>query len=179
MIRKFKNHTPHVPDSCYIFPTATIIGDVTLGENVIAYPGVVIRGEHRAITIGDNTNLQENSTVHIEVGYDVHIGSGVTIGHNAIIHACTIGDNVLVGMGAIVQDGAVIGENCFIGAGALIRRNMVVPPGSMVYGFPARIVRPITDAEYAEIRESTEEYQVSRREFKKQDAAASAGTSQG
>lgn len=169
MIRKFKNHMPRVPDSCYIFPTATIIGNVTLGENVIAYPGVVIRGEHQAITIGDNTNLQENSTVHIEVGYDVRIGSGVTIGHNAIIHACTIGDNVLVGMGAIVQDGAVIGENCFIGAGALIRRNMVVPPGSMVYGFPARIVRPITDAEYAEIRESTEEYQISRQEFKKQD----------
>lgn len=169
MIRKFKNHTPRVPDSCYIFPTATIIGNVTLGENVIAYPGVVIRGEHQAITIGDNTNLQENSTVHIEVGHDVRIGSGVTIGHNAIIHACTIGDNVLVGMGAIVQDGAVIGENCFIGAGALIRRNMVVPPGSMVYGFPARIVRPITDAEYAEIRESTEEYQISRQEFKKQD----------
>lgn len=169
MIRKFKNHTPRVPDSCYIFPTATIIGNVTLGENVIAYPGVVIRGEHQAITIGDNTNLQENSTVHIEVGHDVRIGSGVTIGHNAIIHACTIGDNVLVGMGAIVQDGAVIGENCFIGAGALIRRNMVVPPGSMVYGFPARIVRPITDAEYAEIRESTEEYQISRLEFKKQD----------
>lgn len=169
MIRKFKNHTPRVPDSCYIFPTATIIGNVTLGENVIAYPGVVIRGEHQAITIGDNTNLQENSTVHIEVGHDVRIGSGVTIGHNAIIHACTIGDNVLVGMGAIVQDGAVIGKNCFIGAGALIRRNMVVPPGSMVYGFPARIVRPITDAEYAEIRESTEEYQISRLEFKKQD----------
>ena len=140
MIRKFQNHTPQIPDSCYIFPTATIIGNVILGENVIAYPGVVIRAEHHQVTIGDNTNLQENSTIHIEWDKDVHIGSGVTIGHNAIIHACTICDNVLVGMGAIVQDGAVIGENSFIGAGALIRRNMIVPPGSMVYGFPARVV---------------------------------------
>ncbi|MBM6828721.1 gamma carbonic anhydrase family protein [Anaerotignum lactatifermentans] len=169
MIRKFKNHTPVVPDSCYVFPTATIIGDVTLGENVIVYPGTVIRGEHRSITIGDNTNLQENCTVHIEVGYDVHIGSGVTIGHNAIIHACTIHDNVLIGMGAIIQDGVVIGENCFIGAGALLRRGMVVEPGSMVYGFPAHRVRDITEAEYREIRESTEEYQISRREFLSQD----------
>ncbi len=170
MIRKFKQHTPHIPDSCYIFPTATIIGDVTMGENVIAYPGVVIRAEHQSITIGSNTNFQENSTVHIEVGYDVHIGSGVTVGHNAIIHACTIKDNVLIGMGAIIQDGAVIHENCFIGAGALIRRGMVVPPNSMVYGFPAKIVRPITQAEFDEIRLSTEEYQVSRREFQQQDA---------
>ncbi len=173
MIRKFKQYTPFVPDSCYIFPTATIIGDVTMGENIIAYPGVVIRAEHQSITIGSNTNFQENSTVHIEVGYDVHIGSGVTIGHNAIVHACTIQDNVLIGMGAIIQDGAVIGENSFIGAGALIRRGMIVPPNSMVYGFPAKIVRPITQAEYDEIRLSAEEYQVSRREFQKQDAKIS------
>lgn len=171
MIRKFQNHTPQIPDSCYIFPTATIIGNVIMGENVIAYPGVVIRAERHCVTIGDNTNLQENSTIHIELDKDVHIGSGVTIGHNAIIHACTICDNVLVGMGAIVQDGAVIGENSFIGAGALIRRNMVVPPGSMVYGFPARIVRPITDAEYAEIRESAQEYQIFKQDLEAQDAA--------
>lgn len=130
MIRKFQNHTPQIPDSCYIFPTATIIGDVVLGENVIAYPGVVIRGERHKVVIGDNTNLQENSTIHMEWDRDCIIGSGVTIGHNAIIHACTICDNVLVGMGAIVQDGAVIGENSFIGAGALIPRKMIVPPAA-------------------------------------------------
>ena len=171
MIRKFQNHTPQIPDSCYIFPTATIIGNVIMGENVIAYPGVVIRAEHHQVTIGDNTNLQENSTIHIEGDKDGHIGSGVTIGHNAIIHGCTICDNVLVGMGDIVQDGAVIGENSFIGAGALIRRNMIVPPGSMVYGFPARVVRPITDAEYADIRDSAKEYQIFKRDLEAQDAA--------
>lgn len=171
MIRKFQNHTPQIPDSCYIFPTATIIGDVVLGENVIAYPGVVIRGERHKVVIGDNTNLQENSTIHMEWDTDCIIGSGVTIGHNAIIHACTICDNVLVGMGAIVQDGAVIGENSFIGAGALIPRNMIVPPGSMVYGFPARVVRPINEAEYADIRDSAEEYQIFKRDLEAQDAA--------
>ena len=171
MIRKFQNHTPQIPDSCYIFPTATIIGDVILGENVIAYPGVVIRGERHKVVIGDNTNLQENSTIHMEWDRDCIIGSGVTIGHNAIIHACTICDNVLVGMGAIVQDGAVIGENSFIGAGALIPRKMIVPPGSMVYGFPARIVRPITQAKYEEIRESAEEYQLYKQDLETQDTA--------
>ena len=171
MIRKFQNHTPQIPDSCYIFPTATIIGDVVLGENVIAYPGVVIRGERHKVVIGDNTNLQENSTIHMEWDRDCIIGSGVTIGHNAIIHACTICDNVLVGMGAIVQDGAVIGENSFIGAGALIPRKMIVPPGSMVYGFPARIVRLITQAEYEEIRESDAEYQLYKQDLEAQDAA--------
>ena len=173
MIRKFKSFVPHITESCYIFPAATIIGNVTLGENIIVYPGVVIRAERQSIAIGDNTNIQENTTIHIETGYDVNIGSGVTIGHNAIVHGCTIQDNVLIGMGAIIQEGAVIGENSFIGAGALIRRGMIIPPGSMVYGFPARIVRPITDTEYIEIRESTEEYQISRREFKKQDAVSS------
>lgn len=170
MIRKFQNLIPHIPASCYIFPNATIIGNVILGENVIVYPGVVIRGERRCVTIGDNTNLQENSTIHIEWDQDVIIGRGVTIGHNAIIHACTICDNVLIGMGAIIQDGAVIGENSYIGAGALIPRNMIIPPRSLVYGFPAKVVRPITELEFSEIRESAEEYQVYRRELQAQDS---------
>lgn len=170
MIKKFASFIPHIEESCYIFSAATIIGNVTLSENIIVYPGAVIRAEREFITIGNDTNIQENVTIHIETGYPVNIGSGVTIGHNAIVHGCTIKDNVLIGMGSIIQEGAVIGENSFIGAGALIRRGMIVPPGSMVYGFPARIVRPITEAEYLEIRESTEEYQLARREFKKQDS---------
>lgn len=170
MIRKFKSFIPKIPESCYIFPTATIIGDVTMEENIIVYPGAVIRGEHQSIFIGAETNIQENTTVHIEVGYDVKIGRGVTIGHNSIIHGCTIEDNVLIGMGSIIQEGAVIGSNSYVGAGALIKRGMVVPQNSMVYGFPAHIVRPITEEEYREIREGAQEYQVSRREFKQQDA---------
>lgn len=106
MIRKYKNLIPKVPASCFIFPTAEIIGSVELGEDVIVYPGTVVRAGYGKITIGNKTNLQENVTFHVETGYDIHIGAGVTIGHNAIIHGCTIHDNVLVGMGAIIQEGA-------------------------------------------------------------------------
>ena len=107
MIRKYKNLIPKVPASCFIFPTAEIIGSVELGEDVIVYPGTVVRAGYGKITIGDKTNLQENVTFHVETGYDIHVGAGVTIGHNAIIHGCIIHDNVLVGMGAIIQEGAV------------------------------------------------------------------------
>lgn len=105
MIRKYKNLIPKVPASCFIFPTAEIIGSVELGEDVIVYPGTVVRAGYGKITIGNKTNLQENVTFHVETGYDIHIGAGVTIGHNAIIHGCTIHDNVLVGMGAMHSRG--------------------------------------------------------------------------
>ena len=169
MVRKFKQYVPKVPESCFVFPTAEVIGSVEMGENVIVYPGTVVRAEYGRITIGDNTNLQENTTFHVEVGYDIHVGSGVTIGHNSIIHGCTIHDNVLVGMGAIIQEGAVIEENCFIGAGAIVKRGMRIPAGHMAYGIPCRIVRPITQVEYEEIRISTAEYQDYRAEFKQQE----------
>jgi len=170
MIKKYRDLTPIVPASCYVFETATIIGNVEMGEGCIVYPGVMIRGEKEKVTIGEGTNFQENSCIHIEAGYDVTIGTDVTIGHNSIIHACTIKDHVLIGMGAIVQDGAVIGENCFVGAGSLIKRNMIVPDGHMVYGSPAKIIRPITEAEYKEIRISASEYHEYRDEFKRQES---------
>lgn len=169
MIRPYKTLKPKIPDSCFVFPTAEIIGSVECKDHVIIYPGTVVRAEYGKITIGETSNLQENVTVHVEVGYDVSIGTGVTIGHNAIIHGCTICDHVLIGMGAIVQEGAVIGENCFIGAGAVVKRSMKIPPGHMAYGIPARIVRPITQAEYDEIRVSTAEYQEYMRELKRQE----------
>ena len=153
-----------------VFPTAEVIGSVECGENVIIYPGTVVRAGYGRITIGDNTNLQENSTLHVEVGYDISIGSGVTIGHNSIIHGCTIHDNVLIGMGAIIQEGAVVEENCFIGAGAVVKRGMRIPAGHMAYGIPCRVVRPITQAEYDEIRISTAEYQEYMAEYKRQEA---------
>ncbi len=169
MIRKYKNLIPNVPDSCFVFPTAEVIGSVECGENVIIYPGTVVRAGYGKITIGDNTNLQENVTFHVEVGYDISVGSGVTIGHNSIIHGCTIHDNVLIGMGAIIQEGAVIEENCFIGAGAVVKRGMRIPAGHMAYGIPCRVVRPITQAEYDEIRVSTAEYLEYKEEYQRQE----------
>lgn len=169
MIRKYKHFIPQIPASCFIFPTAEVIGSVDMGENVIVYPGTVIRAGYGKIRIDDNTNLQENTTVHVEAGYDVNIGSGVTIGHNSIIHGCTIQNNVLIGMGAIIQEGAVIEENCFIGAGAVVKRGMHIPAGHMAYGVPCRIVRPITQAEYEEIRISTQEYLSYKEEYQRQE----------
>lgn len=169
MIKKYKELTPIVPKSCYIFDTAVIIGNVEIDENCIVYPGVVIRGEKEKVTIGHNTNIQENTCIHIENGHDVHIGSNVTIGHNSIVHACTISDNCLIGMGAIIQDGAVVGEDCYIGAGAVVPRNMIIPKGHLAYGIPAKVIRPITQAEYDDIRISAEEYQGYRKEFKNQE----------
>lgn len=170
MIRRFKQYTPHIPESCFVFPTAEIIGSVSCGENVLIYPGTVVRAEYGKITIGDCTTLQENVTGHIEVGFDLSIGSNVTVGHNAILHGCTIHDHVMIGMGAIVQEGAVIEENCFIGAGAVIKRGMHVPAGHMVYGVPARIVRPISQAEYDELRISVAEHLECLAEFRAQEA---------
>ena len=169
MIRKYKDLVPKVPKSAFVFPTAEIIGSVELGKDVIVYPGTVVRAGYGKISIGDRTNLQENVTFHVEIGYDIFVGSGVTIGHNAIIHGCTIQDNVLIGMGAIIQEGAVIEEDCFIGAGAIVKRGMRVPKGHMAYGVPARVVRPITQAEYDEIRESTAEYLAYKEEYQRQE----------
>lgn len=169
MIRKYKNLIPKIPASCFIFPTAEVIGSVECGENVIIYPGAVVRAGYGKITIGENTNLQENVTFHVETGFDISVGSGVTIGHNAIIHGCTIQDNVLIGMGAIIQEGAVIEENCFIGAGAIVKRGMRIPAGHMAYGIPCRVVRPITQAEYDEIRVSTAEYLEYKAEYQRQE----------
>lgn len=169
MIRKYKDLIPKVPASCFVFPTAEVIGSVELGEDVIIYPGTVVRAGYGKITIGDRTNLQENVTFHVETGFDISVGSGVTIGHNAIIHGCTIRDNVLVGMGAIIQEGAVIEENCFIGAGAVVKRGMHIPAGHMAYGIPCRIVRPVTQEEYDEIRVSTAEYMAYKEEYQRQE----------
>ncbi len=168
MIRKYKNLIPKIPASCFIFPTAEVIGSVELGEDVIIYPGTVVRAGYGKITIGEKTNLQENVTLHVERGFDIEIGSGVTVGHNAILHGCSIQDHVLIGMGAIIQEGAIIEENCFIGAGAVVKRGMHIPRGHMAYGIPCRVVRPITQAEYEEIRISTQEYQEYKAEYERQ-----------
>lgn len=159
---------PKIANSSYIFPGATIIGNVTIGEHVIIYPGCVIRGECGKVVIGDYTNVQENSTLHVEEGFDVIVGSSVTIGHNSVLHGCTISDQVVIGMGAIIQDGAVIGEESYVGAGCLVKRNMEIPPRHTVYGFPANVVRPIKEEELLDINLSTNEYQEYLKEMKRQ-----------
>lgn len=141
-----------------ILPGARVNGDVTIGPGCSVWYNAVIRGDEAPIIIGENTNVQDNATLHTSYDHPLHVGSGVTVGHNAILHGCTVGDNVLVGMGAIVLDDAVIGQDCIIGAGALVTKGSVVPNGSMVLGSPAKVKRALTVEEIENIRQNALTY---------------------
>ena len=159
MIKKFRDKSPIIPESCYVSESVDIIGDVEFGEEVNIWFGTVIRGDMNFVKIGSRTNIQDNSTVHVTTDISpTIIGSGVTIGHNAIIHGCTIEDNCLIGMGSIIMDEAIIGEGSLIGAGAVVPPNMVVLPKSLVVGLPAKVVRQVNEAETEEILERAQHY---------------------
>ena len=133
---------------------ARVAGDVTLAKGVSVWYNAVLRGDEGAITVGENTNIQDGAVMHEETV----VGRGCTIGHNAIVHGCTMGDNVLIGMGAVVLNGAKIGDNCIVGAGALVTGKMDAPAGSMILGSPAKVVRPLTEAEIEGNRGSARGY---------------------
>lgn len=150
--------TPQIHPSAFIAPNATVLGDVTLGQDSCVFFGAVVRTEFVPIVVGDRTNIQDNCVLHADLGLPMTIGDGVTVGHSAILHSCTVGDNSLIGMGAIVLNGAVIGRNCIVAAGALVPQGMVVPDGSLVMGSPAKIRRSLTEDEVASNRRSAEIY---------------------
>ena len=133
---------------------ACVVGDVALAKGVSVWYNAVLRGDEGGITVGENTNIQDGAILHEET----KVGAGCTIGHNAIVHGCTVGDNVLIGMGATVLNGAKIGNNCIVGAGALVTGKMDAPDGSMILGSPAKVVRPLTEAEIEGNRESAKGY---------------------
>lgn len=135
----------------YVADNAVVVADVRLGRDVNIWFGVTIRGDDASIDIGDDTNVQDNTCIHVDTGAPLRIGRGVTIGHSAIVHGVEIGDYCLIGMGCIVLGGARIGEHSIIGAGALVRENAVIPPRSVVLGMPGKVVRPVTDAEVADM----------------------------
>ncbi len=142
-----------------IAPNATLLGDVTLAKDVTVFAGASLRGDYEAsITVGEGTNIQEGVCVHLGATSPVSIGRGCTVGHGAIVHGCTIGDNVLVGMGSIVMDHAHVGDNCIIGAGALVTGGTEIPAGSLVIGSPAKVKRALTEEEIAANRVDAEEY---------------------
>lgn len=132
------------PNSFWVAPTAYVIGDVTLGRDVGIWFGAVLRGDKEPLIIGDGTNIQEHAMIHADPGFPVKIGTGVTIGHRAIVHGCSIGDGTLIGMGATILNGARIGRNCLIGAGTLVTEGKEIPDGSLVMGSPAKVIRPLT-----------------------------------
>lgn len=159
MIDSFLGQSPDLGDGVYVSDTAAVVGDVTLGDGASVWFGASLRGDVHWIRIGAGSNVQDNATVHVSRGtHPCDVGAGVTIGHNAVVHGCTIEDDVLIGMGAIVLDGAVIGAGSLVGAGALVTGGTVVPPRSLVLGSPARVARPLTEAEVERNRANAAHY---------------------
>lgn len=157
-LRRHLGKTPDVGRALFVAANATINGDVVLGELSSVFYGAVLRGDIHEIRVGAGTNIQDNAIVHLADEYGAYIGAWCTIGHGAIVHACTVGDECLIGMGATLLDGAVIGARSIVGANALVPQRFSCPPGSMVYGSPAKVVRPLTEAEMAGLRPWAEKY---------------------
>jgi carbonic anhydrase/acetyltransferase-like protein (isoleucine patch superfamily) len=148
----FLRKSPTIGNGVYIASGAVVVGDVTLGENSSVWYNAVLRGDINRIVIGDHTNIQDNTVVHLADDFPCLIGSYVTVGHSAIVHACRIGNECLIGMGAVVLDGAEVGGQCLIGARALVTQNVKIPDGSLVLGSPAKIIRPLTPEERAGLK---------------------------
>ncbi len=159
-LKKYFGKTPDVSRALFVAPNATVLGDVVLGPQSSVWYGVVLRGDINEIRVGEGTNLQDQAVVHLADDFGACIGAWCTIGHAAVIHACTIGDECLIGMGATLLDGAQIGARSIVGANALVPQGMVVPPGSMVYGSPAKIIRTLAPEEQAALRGWAEKYVV-------------------
>ena len=149
---------PVIHESAFVAENATVRGSVTIGPEAGIYFGAVLRAETAPITVGEGANIQDNCVLHTDAGFPIRIGRGCTIGHGAILHGCTIGDNTLVGMGAIVLNGAKIGRDCIIGAGALVPQGMEIPDGSLAFGSPAKVRRALTEEEVRSNRAAAEFY---------------------
>jgi len=155
---RYLGRRPRLGRGVYLAKSAVVIGDVTVGHHSSVWHHAVIRGDINFIVIGDGTNIQDNAVIHLSDDYPALLGNYVTVGHSAIVHACTVEDEVLVGMGAVILDGAVIGTQSIIGANALITQGTHIPPGSMVLGSPARVVRSLTQEERRGIKWWAEKY---------------------
>ncbi|WP_076068380.1 gamma carbonic anhydrase family protein [Sphingomonas montana] len=156
---------PTLGEGVWIAPSADVIGDAWLGDDVGIWFGAVVRADNGPILIGAGTNIQEGAMLHSDPGAPLTIGRGVTVGHHAILHGCAVGDNVLIGMGATVLNGAVIGEDCLVGAGALVTEGKVFSTGQLILGSPARAVRPLSPDAIAGLRASAVAYVARARDY--------------
>ena len=159
---------PELPaaDEYWIAPDAVLIGRVRLLKNASVWFGCVLRGDTDWITVGENSNIQDNSVIHADLGQPTEIGASVTVGHRAIVHAAFIGDNTLIGMGATILNRTRVGKNCLIGAHALIGEDKVIPDGSLVLGAPGRVVRELGEAEIMRLKMSADGYVMNHRRFR-------------
>ena len=149
---------PRIDPTCWVAPSADLIGDVRLGSRASLWFGAVIRADNTPIEIGEDSNIQDGATCHSDPGFPLKVGARVTVGHQAILHGCTIGDDCLVGMGARILNGAVLESECLVGAGALITEGRTFPAGSLIVGSPARVVRQLTSEEKQALRVSAAHY---------------------
>lgn len=159
LILSIAGRSPQLHPDSWVAPNATVIGHVVLAEGASAWYGTIIRAEAEPIEIGAGTNIQDGVTIHVDPGFPARIGAGVSVGHNAVLHGCTIEDDALVGMGAVVLNGAVIGSGSLIAAGAVVPQGAVIPPGSMVAGVPGKVRRELSGDEIAGIRTNALLYQ--------------------
>lgn len=160
MLYRLEQDSPRVPAAgdYFVADNATVLGRVTLERDVSIWFNAVLRGDTEDLFIGTGSNIQDNSVVHADAGYPLQVGAGVTVGHQAMLHGCTIGDNSLIGIKAVILNGATIGRNCIIGANALIAEGKHIPDNSLVMGSPGRVKREVTAAEVEGLRHSAEHY---------------------
>ncbi len=161
-------HKPRIADPArvWIAPDAVVIGNVSLGPDTGVWFGAVLRGDNEPIVIGASTNIQEHTVMHTDMGFPLTVGEGCTIGHRAVLHGCTVGDNCLIGIGAIVLNGARIGDNCLVGAGALVTEGKTFPDNSLIIGSPARVARSLDEAAIGMLRLSAAHYAGNARRFR-------------
>jgi carbonic anhydrase/acetyltransferase-like protein (isoleucine patch superfamily) len=157
-LNRFLRKQPRLGRGVYLARTAVVLGDVTLGSYSSVWYHAVLRGDINRIVVGHHTNIQDNAVLHLADDYACLVGNHVTVGHSAVVHACQIGDEVLIGMGAVILDGAVVGRQSLIGAKALVKQGMKIPPGSLVLGVPAKIIRPVDAALRARIQSTVDHY---------------------
>ena len=172
-LNQYLNTDPKIDTSAYIAEGATVIGAVDLKRDVSIWHSAVLRGDINSITIGEGSNIQDGSVVHLADDFGVSIGKYVTVGHSAVIHACTIQDECLIGMNATILDGAIIGQQSIIGANALITKGTQIPEGSLVLGSPAKVVRPLTEEERLSIKPWAEKYIITAQFHKSKFSAKS------
>ena len=166
MIYQYEGITPSLPEEYYIADNATVIGDVVLKNQSSVWFGTVLRGDIEPIILGERSNIQDNSVAHTGKGAPTIIGDDVTVGHKVTLHGCTIGNNCLIGMGAILLDGCEIGDNCIIGAGSIIAQGKTIPAGSLAVGSPARVIRKLTEEDFVNIRSYADRYVDNMRRYK-------------
>ena len=168
MIYQLGKLSPNISESCFIAPSACVIGDIELSENASVWFNVVIRADTAPVKIGKNSNIQDGSILHVDEGFPINIARNVTVGHKVMLHGCSIDEGSLIGMNAVVLNGAKIGKNCLVGANALVTENMIIPDGSLVLGSPAKVIKQLDEKTQARLSIGAAHYVQNNLRYKKE-----------